>query len=134
MQMIHLDTHVVLWLFANDTKKFPGLINILIEANDLYICPAVMLELQYLHEIGRINYQANNIIEDLKGKVDLRIDDLSFEAVIHKAMEIQWTRDPFDRLIAAATIARNCPLITKDESILLNLPLAVWNRELHTIK
>jgi PIN domain nuclease of toxin-antitoxin system len=45
---------------------------------------------------------------------------------VQAAMSLSWTRDPFDRLIAAHAIVANSPLITADETILENLSLATW--------
>jgi PIN domain nuclease of toxin-antitoxin system len=45
---------------------------------------------------------------------------------VQEATTLSWTRDPFDRLIAAHSIVANSPLITADETILENLPLATW--------
>jgi PIN domain nuclease of toxin-antitoxin system len=127
IKTVFLDTHVVVWLFLGTTDKLPQKVKILIESNDVCISPIVILEIQYLQEIGRVNVAANEIISDLQAKIGLLVDDLSFEIVTRKAADISWTRDPFDRLIAASSIARGYPLITKDESILTNLPLAVWD-------
>jgi len=124
---VFIDTHVVIWLFLGAIAKLPENVKMLIESNDLCISPIVILEIQYLKEIGRINIASNEIISDLQAKIGLLVDDLSFEIVTRKAAEISWTRDPFDRLIAASAIARSYPLITKDESILINLPLAIWD-------
>ncbi len=124
---VFIDTHVVIWLFLGAITKLPQKVQTLIESNDLCISPIVILEIQYLKEIGRINVASNEIISDLQAKIGLLVDDLSFEIVTRKAAEITWTRDPFDRLIAASAIARGYPLITKDESILTNFSLAIWN-------
>jgi len=127
MKSIYLDTHVVIWLYTDDAINLPEVAKILIESNDLLICPMVFLEIQYLKEIGRINCGPNEMIEDLRGKIDLQIDELPFEIVARRATEIHWTRDPFDRLIAASALSRSYPLITKDVSILTHLSLAVWD-------
>lgn len=127
MKAVYLDTHVVVWLYTNDTINLPKVAKILIESNDLFICPMVFLELQYLKEIGRIKCTPNELVEDLRGKIELQIDDLPFEVAARRASEIQWTRDPFDRLISGSALARSYPLITKDANILENLPLAIWD-------
>jgi PIN domain nuclease of toxin-antitoxin system len=41
-------------------------------------------------------------------------------------MGLTWTRDPFDRMIAAQAVVADAPLLTADETILDNLPLATW--------
>jgi PIN domain nuclease of toxin-antitoxin system len=45
---------------------------------------------------------------------------------VQAAADLFWTRDPFDRLIAAHAIVANAPLITADAAIRENLPLATW--------
>lgn len=127
IKTVFLDTHVVVWLFSGLTNKLPEAVQTLIESNDVCICPMVILEMQYLKEIGRINVDSSEIMSDLQAKIGLLVDDLSFELVARRAAEIGWTRDPFDRLIAASAIARGYPLITKDASILKNLSLAIWD-------
>ncbi|HXH57083.1 hypothetical protein [Iamia sp.] len=42
------------------------------------------------------------------------------------AQTLDWTRDPFDRIIAAQTLAAGARLLTKDLTIRDHLGLAVW--------
>lgn len=44
----------------------------------------------------------------------------------HAAAGLTWTRDPFDRMIAAHAIVADTPLLTADRTILDHLPLASW--------
>jgi PIN domain nuclease of toxin-antitoxin system len=41
-------------------------------------------------------------------------------------MALDWTHDPFDRLISAHALCRGIPLLTKDKMIRRRLKLAVW--------
>jgi PIN domain nuclease of toxin-antitoxin system len=44
-----------------------------------------------------------------------------------EAIDVDWTTDPFDRLIVAQAIANsNAKLITRDRLIRKNYPQAVW--------
>ena len=52
--MIHLDTHVVVWLYLAEVERLPARAREAIEAEDLEISPMVLLELQSLREIGRL--------------------------------------------------------------------------------
>jgi PIN domain nuclease of toxin-antitoxin system len=45
---------------------------------------------------------------------------------VDAALPIHWTRDPFDRLIAAHAIASNARLDTKDRLIRQHCPNALW--------
>jgi PIN domain nuclease of toxin-antitoxin system len=47
--------------------------------------------------------------------------------VARAATEIRWTRDPFDRMIAAQAIVADAPLVTADRTILEHLPQATWD-------
>lgn len=127
MKAVYLDTHVVIWLYSGATENLPDVSKALIESCELLICPMVILEVQYLKEIGRINCSSYEVIEELRAKVELQVDDLPFEIITRKAIEITWTRDPFDRLIAASSLARSYPLITKDTNLLEQFPLAIWD-------
>lgn len=124
--MIYLDTHVVVWLYAALTNKLSNKAIEAIETNQLLISPMVQLELQYLREIDRITAHSALIIETLKCSIGLKICDQSFIHTVTEAIDLSWTRDPFDRLIVAQSNARQIPLLTKDQNILKNSVLAFW--------
>jgi PIN domain nuclease of toxin-antitoxin system len=63
----------------------------------------------------------------LRQSIGLEVLDVSFAKLVDTAVDLTWTRDPFDRLIAAHAIAADVPLITADRTILANLPLATWD-------
>ena len=44
-----------------------------------------------------------------------------------QSLEIDWTRDPFDRLIVAQAIAADGFLLTKDRTILNHSVAALWD-------
>lgn len=90
------------------------------------ISPMVRLELQYLMEIGRLTVGGQAICDDLRHRIGLRFAAESFEEVTHAALALTWTRDPFDRLIAAHSIVAGAPLITRDATILANVSTARW--------
>jgi PIN domain nuclease of toxin-antitoxin system len=97
-----------------------------LESESPGICPIVELELAYLHEIGRVSEPASAPLAALGQSIGLRPSDVSFEQVAKAAIDLSWTRDPFDRLIAAHAIVTGARLLTADETILENLPLATW--------
>ena len=124
--MIYLDTHVLLWLHAGLLDRFTARGRRLLEQNDLLNSPCVKLELQYLFEIGRTSVPAARIVDDLDGQIGLIVCDLAFDIVVNRAVALDWTRDPFDRLIAAQALCRGIPLLTKDKSIRRRVKLGVW--------
>ncbi len=125
--MIYLDTHVLVWLYALATRKISPLACEAIEAaHDLRISPIVLLEIDFLHEIGRINMASKDIFADLHLHIGLNVCDRCFGDVVVSASTQSWTRDPFDRLIVAqAALGKDC-LITKDSSIQAHYPEAAW--------
>ena len=125
-RLVYLDTHVVVWLYAGDLSVFSKRSCALIEESELTISPIVMLELQYLFEIGRTNVKPNRIIANLGESLGLKISTLNFEKVIQKSLKESWTRDPFDRIIIAEAKLAKFPLITKDRNIRKHYKMAVW--------
>jgi PIN domain nuclease of toxin-antitoxin system len=124
----HLDTHVVVWLYAGDLERIPADVRARIESCELAISPAVILELQYLFEIRRITETAEIVLADLEDRIGLSVSDLPFEKVATVATKLHWTRDPFDRLIVAQALAHGAALITADKSIRKHCAAAVWGR------
>jgi PIN domain nuclease of toxin-antitoxin system len=124
--MIHLDTHVAVWLYEKRRDRFSDRAFGLIDSEDLAVSPMVLLELQYLYEIDRITASPRIVTSYLRERLGLEIDATSFAKVAEMAMEMTWTRDPFDRLIAAQAACSRTTLVTKDSSILKNYPEAVW--------
>jgi PIN domain nuclease of toxin-antitoxin system len=62
----------------------------------------------------------------LERALGVQIADASLAELIRAAGPLAWTRDPFDRLIAAHAIVADVGLVTADETILENLPQATW--------
>ena len=127
--MIYLDTHVVIWLYGDATRKLSKTAARLIRDNDVFISPMVKLELQYLYEIERIASSPKKILDYLASKKSqLQVCQKSFSLVTEEALKITWTRDAFDRLIVAHASVDNNILLTKDKKILANYSYAVWDK------
>ncbi len=122
----YLDTHVVAWLFAGDAARLSPAARTAVEADDLLISPAVVLELQYLYETKRVADSADVVVNDLQHRVMLRVCDLPFPDVARHALTLSWTRDPFDRLIVAQAAIREARLITKDRILRKRYSASVW--------
>lgn len=86
----------------------------------------VELELTYLYEVGRVTEPAAAALGALRKAIGLEVADVSLATVAQAAASLSWTRDPFDRMISAQAIAADSPLVTADQTILANLPLATW--------
>ena len=124
--LIHLDTHVLVWLYQGRLDLFPPAARDRLEEHDLAVSPMAVLELQYLHEIGRLVPMADAVVEELGRTVGLATCDRPFPAVARRALTLRWTRDPFDRLIVAQATVAGVPLLTRDEVIRRHLPEAIW--------
>ncbi len=125
--MIYLDTNVVVWLAANEQELLSNVAKEIIEsAHTLYISPMVMLELRYLQEVKRLTKQPKAIKVHLEKYLGLRVCEKDFNTVTHHALDLSWTRDPFDRIITAQASLDNNVLITKDKTILANYEYAAW--------
>ena len=124
--MIYLDTHVLVRLYLGDTDDLGPAGRKAIEEHDLVASPAAVLELEFLHEIGRLRTTASKLVSVLGLEADLRVCDLPFRIVVEHALKENWARDPFDRLIVANAKAKDAPLVTKDQQIHRNYPRAIW--------
>lgn len=125
--MIHLDTHVVIWLYEGERGRIPTNARQRMRDEDLVISPMVELELTYLHEIGRARTVSDLPVRELRRRLGLQISPTSFERVVDHARALTWTRDAFDRLIVANALADGADLLTADRRIRDHLPTAVWH-------
>ena len=124
---MYLDTHVLVWLYAGEIDRFPQRGQKLLEGEPLLVSPMAILELEYLYEIQRITVAPSQIIEYLESAINLAVCPISFHRVIMEACDLNWTRDPFDRLIVGQAIAAGQLILTKDERIHAQTDLAVWH-------
>ncbi len=124
--LVYLDTHVVVWLYDALTDRLSKAAAEAIEDNDLVISWMVELELQFLHEIGRLRVKPAEIVRHLSAQVGLRLSDVGLERIVREAAKLNWTRDVFDRMIAAESAAMDVPLITKDRTIRTHHKLSIW--------
>src|SRR5687767_13629487 len=115
--MILLDTNAVIWLKRNH----PRARRLAAIRKRLYVSPATLLEVQFLLEAERLRMtrgaQVSDLIDDDRWVVDSPSSDDWFEA----ALGFTWTRDPFDRLIAAHAEIRGWILATGDQALIEQL-------------
>jgi len=125
--VIHIDTHVALWLAGEQLERVPAVARDLIENDDVRMSAMAQLEMGYLHEIGRIARPPAQVMAILAAAVGLTLSSAPLPAIVAHAMTVTWTRDPFDRLIVANALADGAQLITTDRQIRANFPDAVWD-------
>ena len=113
-----LDTHFVIWLLLGSERasEFPW-----VGAYRPWgVSPVSLLEIQFLSEVGRLRVRNPDFVEALANDDRFVIDDTPLTSVFRHALALGWTRDPFDRLLAAHSLTRRVPLCTIDETIQKN--------------
>jgi len=66
------------------------------------------------------------ILADLAERAGLTVCTKPFNDIVTAAMQIAWTRDPFDRLIVSHAALNNDLLITADQTIHAHYANAQW--------
>lgn len=125
MALLHLDTHVAVWLWAGDRVRLRPVWSSL-QRSELALSPAAVLELGFLFEIGRITEPASRVMRELIDDVGVQVSVAPFGSVVQEALALTWTRDPFDRLVVAQARADGAKLLTRDTTILANCSWARW--------
>lgn len=115
------------WLYEGADKRLPPAVRELLASRQPLVSPVVELELTYLYEIGRVTEPAKAPLSALRRSIDLQVTDVSSAELVQAAVDLDWTRDPFDRLIAAHAVVADFPLLTADRTIREHLPLATWD-------
>jgi PIN domain nuclease of toxin-antitoxin system len=116
-----LDTHFLLWIVtgADRLAKYPW-----IERYRPWgVSPVSLLEIQFLSEIGRIEVRNPEFTDTLLQDSRFVLDEVPLVSLIRRSIDLTWTRDPFDRLIAAHSSVRRLPLCTTDRVIRDHHPL-----------
>ena len=124
--LVHLDTHIVCWLYEGRSELLTPAALQAIESGLLQTSPVVQLELTYLHEIGRISRDGNYVLEALAKDIGLSVADVSLAQAMKIAGTLTWTRDPFDRMIVAHAMIADAALVSKDDLIRKHCDRAIW--------
>lgn len=116
--VILLDTNALIWL----DQDRPRARRLREGGKRLYISPANLLELQILLEAGRIRLRGVTVSSDLVHRGPWLLDDPPAAAWFETALDLTWTRDPFDRLLVAHNRLRGWRLATGDTALIKRLP------------
>ncbi|MSR19886.1 MAG: PIN domain-containing protein [Gemmatimonadetes bacterium] len=107
-----LDTQFLLWIALDVPRvdEFPWL--------ERYrpwgVSPVSFLEIQFLAEVGRIEAKSSEFAAAIGQDPRFVVDEVPLLSLIEQALPLTWTRDPFDRLLAAHSAARRAPLCMLD--------------------
>jgi PIN domain nuclease of toxin-antitoxin system len=123
----YLDTNVTIWLAQSELVRISSAARTCIEASVLLISPMVVLELEYLYEVGRLLLPARDLQSKLAAELGVSICEHDFPSIAIAALQEKWTRDPFDRIIVAHAKTNGfATLVSSDEQIRKRYPRAVW--------
>lgn len=120
-----LDTHIAVALFQGKTAGVSRKTLAAIDREPLLLSPAVLLELELLHEIGRLRLGAAPIARFLADQLAIYSAPERFSEVVQQALPLAYTRDPFDRLIVAHAQLLKAPLVTLDANLQQNYERAL---------
>jgi PIN domain nuclease of toxin-antitoxin system len=118
-----LDTHFLIWLVLGSRRlaQFPWLKRYC----PWGVSPVSLLEIQFLYEVGRLEVQNPGFTDALLDDTRFIVDEVPLLALVRHAIGFSWTRDPFDRLLAAHSAARRTPFCTTDRAIQAHYSLLV---------
>ena len=123
-----LDTHICVLLFESRAKELGRRSRDLVARSALFVSPIVGLELAFLQESGKVSPAPAEILGANEKDLGVVVSPDPMLDVIRHAMDLNWTRDPLDRLLVATARLHKAPLITKDQALLQHFPDAVWSR------
>ncbi|MBL7684981.1 MAG: hypothetical protein JNK65_02970 [Deltaproteobacteria bacterium] len=120
-----IDTHILIWILSK-LKRLASL-SYLKGVSYCLLSPVSILELKFLEECGRLSLDLKKIMKLLKQDEFFQMDDLSFEDLCLQALDVSWTRDPFDWLLVAHSLLKGIPFATCDRVILENYKNCIKN-------
>lgn len=110
-----LDTHFLLWVVTGSRRLREHAW--VLDQGALGVSPVSLLELQFLHEVGRIRLDNPAFSEAVASDARFVIDEAPMLPLFQRAVALSWTRDPFDRLLCAHSELRRVPLCSLDRGI-----------------
>jgi len=120
-----LDTHIAIALYEGRASGLGIAARRAIDRETVTISPAVLLEIELLHEIGRLRVGATPVSMRLGEDLSIRVATERFADVAIEALALGFTRDPFDRLIVAHAALAKASLVTHDTTIRYRYPKAI---------
>lgn len=125
MNVVMIDTHVAGALFKGRLTGYSRAALRLLDSARVLYSPIVALELQMLHEIGRIKPDAARVTAHLDRQFGIAEANERLSDIVRHAVTLRFSRDPFDRLIVAHADYLAVPLVTQDEHVLAAYPRAL---------
>lgn len=117
MTAVLLDTHAWAWSLTGDMRLSTKVTALITEADSVFVSPISFFEIGQKVRIGKWPEMEPfiNDLPSLLAEQGGRVAALAPEVCL-KGATLAWEhRDPFDRLLAATTLALGIPLISADE-------------------
>ena len=116
-----LDTHFLIWILLG-SKRLRDY-RWLERYRPWGVSPVSFLEIQSLAEVGRAEVRSPDLLEAVLADPRFLVDEVPLLGLVRHALAVTWTRDPFDRLLAAHSRARRLPLCSADRHVRAHHPL-----------
>lgn len=128
MRNLLLDSHALIWFFENDAR-LPTPVKSLIEDpdNEVFVSIASIWEIAIKKSLSKLTLK-KSLAEMFQECINQQIEILS---ILQQEVEVIETlpfhhRDPFDRIIIAASISRNLEIVSIDTRFNAYPVLRVW--------
>jgi PIN domain nuclease of toxin-antitoxin system len=115
--LILLDTNAVIWALTGDARAAA----LFASGRRLRLSPVCLLEIRFLVEVGRLRLVRGRSVAEVVDDPRWQLDSPSSARLFTVALDVEWTRDPFDRLLVAHARYRRWRLATGDRFLIEQL-------------
>jgi PIN domain nuclease of toxin-antitoxin system len=115
--LILLDTNAVIWALTGDARAAA----LFASGRRLRLSPVCLLEIRFLVEVGRLRLVRGRSVGEVVDDPRWQLDSPSSARLFTVALDVEWTRDPFDRLLVAHARYRRWRLATGDRFLIEQL-------------
>ena len=111
-----LDTHIFLWLTADDKRLSASARQLLLGASEIFVSSASIWEIAIKNRINKIKADPDDAILEMKtcGFRELLVASAHAASVARLPL---YHRDPFDRMLIAQAITESMHLLTSDPQL-----------------
>lgn len=122
-----LDTHVLVWCLNGDTRLSAAIQTAIADpTNEIYVSSISVVEIALKVRVGKlaIHTPFERLIEEVRGRSDVRELALSFAHAMELFSLPLHHRDAFDRMLIAQALVEKMTLATADAAIAAyNVPI-----------
>lgn len=119
-----LDTHVLLWALADDTRLTPAARRQLEGANEVFVSAASFWEMAIKIALGKLDADLVQIHDTVR-RIGFGELPVTSEHTLQLLGLPALHRDPFDRLLVAQAMCEPLHLLTADAQVAQYTPLAL---------